>query len=301
MSAKPFLKWAGGKSHLIKQYVALLPQELFEGKIEIYVEPFIGSGALYFYLSQRFNFKKVYLYDVNKELILAYSVIKNNVEKLIEVLHKYTKDYRLLDDAHKSTYYYCIREKFNTELKTIDFTTYSTDWIIRTAELIFLNKTCYNGLFRVNKKGVFNVPFGRYKNPTIFDAENLEKTSTQLKKANIEACDFKMCKSHIDKKTLVYLDPPYRPISNTANFTSYSHVKFNDNEQKRLAKFYTNMNKTGAKLMLSNSDPRTHNPNDNFFDDLYKEFNIHRVYASRIISCDASKRGTITELLITNY
>ena len=168
--------------------------------------------------------------------------------------------------------------------------------------LIFLNHTCYNGLFRLNSKGEFNVPRGRYKNPRIFDAENLQNASNALQIADIHLGDFEHCFDVVDDSTLVYFDPPYRPLSKTARFTAYSTYNFGDEEQKRLARFFAGLDQEhGAKLMLSNSDPTNEDPADMFFDDLYGDFNIHRISANRMINSNGAKRGRIRELLITNY
>jgi DNA adenine methylase len=175
------------------------------------------------------------------------------------------------------------------------------DWIERAAQIIFLNRTCYNGLFRVNRKGEFNVPFGRYKNPEILNEDNLNDVATLLKTTQIILGDFTKCRRLINKKTFIYLDPPYRPLSVTASFTNYSKNGFTDNDQMRLAKFYQDLDAIGAKVMLSNSDPRNENPSDTFFDDLYSNYRIERVPAKRIINCNGARRGEINELIITNY
>ncbi|MEQ8226376.1 MAG: Dam family site-specific DNA-(adenine-N6)-methyltransferase, partial [Candidatus Eremiobacterota bacterium] len=224
--AKPFLKWAGGKSQLLLQFDNYFPAELKEGTIDSYFEPFLGGGAVFFYIAQKYNFKQAFLYDINKELILAYKVVQKEVDKLIEVLYSYDKKYKTLNEDDRKLFYYEIRNDYNLKEHKINYKKYSSSWIERGAQIIFLNRTCYNGLFRVNRQGGFNVPFGRYKNPKIVDEENLKKVSCLLKKARIESADFCKIKRNISENSFVYFDPPYKPISNTANFTSYSKCVF---------------------------------------------------------------------------
>lgn len=300
--AKPFLKWAGGKGQLISQISSYLPSELLEGNINTYIEPFLGGGAIFFYVAHNYKIKNYYLYDVNEDLVLVYNVIKNDVSKLITKLKKLQKDYlSLAYHDYRSDMYYELRKNYNEQKVTFSYDKYNSKWIDRASKLIFLNKTCFNGLYRVNTNGEFNVPHGDYKNPTICDEVNLNAVSNVLQNALIQKADFEACIKHVGKKTFVYLDPPYRPISKTSSFNSYSNNDFNDNEQKRLAKFYTKLNIKGAKLMLSNSDPQNQNPNDNFFEEQYSKFNINKVNATRMINSNAKKRGEIKELLITNY
>lgn len=302
VTAKPFLKWAGGKGQLIGSLADLLPSEMHEGKIQKYAEPFIGGGALYFYVAQNYpTIEQFFISDVNAELVLAYRTIQSEVENLIARLEKLEKNYHALGDSEQKIYFYDQRERFNEKLSSIDFENFQDAWIERTAEIIFLNRTCFNGLFRVNSKGKFNVPFGDYKNPKICDAENLRAISALLQKTEIQHGDFTASKEFIDNNSFVYFDPPYRPISKTASFTSYSKFDFGDEAQKRLAEYYADLDNKGAKLMLSNSDPKNENPNDHFFEDLYKGFRIEKVNASRMINSNSTKRGKIKELVIMNY
>ncbi|NJN44832.1 MAG: Dam family site-specific DNA-(adenine-N6)-methyltransferase, partial [Anaerolineae bacterium] len=196
-----------------------------------------------------------------------------------------------------------VRRDFNASRSAVDFQTQKPDLaaVKRTAQLIFLNKTCYNGLFRVNSKGEFNVPHGSYKNPTICDVENLNAVAEILQRTTILCGDFEISQKFIHSKSFVYFDPPYRPLNKTSNFTAYDVKPFDDMEQERLANFYRLLDKTGAKLMLSNSDPHNQDKKDDFFDHLYDGFKIHRVKASRMINSKSEGRGQITELLITNY
>ena len=199
-----------------------------------------------------------------------------------------------MDDNGRKYFYYTVRDKFNNSKLSPETSTE------KAALFIFLNKTCFNGLYRVNKKGQFNVPMGAYKNPTICDDENLRNISEALQNVTIVCGDYTLSKSFIDKNTFVYIDPPYRPISHTSGFTSYNTEAFDDNEQIRLAKFINEINDCGAKIVLSNSDPKNINKDDNFFDDLYKNYKINRIEANRAINSKGDKRGKINELLICN-
>lgn len=292
ISAKPFLKWAGGKTQLIKDIEKNLPIEIKLGKITKYVEPFVGSGALLFYLISKYNFEEIYINDTNKELINTYITIKKDVQKLILELKELQNMYLTLNNEKRSELFYQIRELYNGD---------NSDIIKHSAYFIFLNRTCFNGLYRVNSKGKFNVPFGKYVNPKICDEENLLKVAGILKNIKILNNDFEKTDKYIDENTFVYFDPPYRPLSNTSSFNSYSREIFNDETQKRLADFYKRLHKKKAKLILSNSDPKNTCQDDDFFDNLYSDFNILRVNAKRMINSNASKRGNITELLIMNY
>src|SRR3989338_1665039 len=300
--ARPFLKWAGGKSQLLEQFEYYYPQELKDRKIERYIEPFIGGGAVFFKVFQEYQIKDAYLYDKNEDLILIYKVLQKDMSDLCECLEKFSLKYHKLDNENREKFFYNSREKLNNSLQKLNFKKYSNDWVVRAAQLIFLNKTCYNGLFRLNKKGEFNTPFGKYSNPLIFDKENLVNVSELLQRAEIILGDFQDCRLKVNDKSFVYFDPPYRPLSKTASFSSYSKYEFNDENQLQLAKFYKELNNTtNANLMLSNSDPMNVNPEDDFFEKLYKDLHIHKVSANRMINSKADKRGQIKELLILNY
>jgi DNA adenine methylase len=301
VTAKPVLKWAGGKSQLLEQIAAALPQDLKAGKIRRYVEPFIGGGAVFFYIAQNFSVDEFYISDVNEELILLYSTIQQDVDALTRLLSKIETQYLALNSEERREYFLKTRAKYNRQLSKVDSSVFSPDWVERAAQIIFLNRTCFNGLFRVNSKGEFNVPFGNYKNPRICDEANLRAVSQVFKTTEIRQADFTACEDLVSRDTFVYFDPPYRPISKTASFKSYSRFDFDDDEQTRLAEFYRQLDSKGAKLMLSNSDPQNQTPDDDFFEQLYKGLKINRVNATRMINSDASKRGAITELLITNY
>ncbi len=299
--AKSFLKWAGGKGQLLERFISYYPTELKSGKIQNYYEPFTGGGAVYFHVAQNFPIKTAFLYDINEELILAYRVVQKDAEKLIEALTSINNRYTELNEKKRIEFYYQTRDEFNGSFSKIDFNNYSDNWIWRAAQIIFLNKTCFNGLFRFNSKGEFNVPAGRYKNPKILDEQNLLKTSELLQIAKIERADFLKIEKDILPRSFVYFDPPYRPLNATSNFTAYSKYKFEDKEQIQLAELFKRLNKRGIKLMLSNSDPKNNDPQDNFFDQLYHNFYIDRIPATRMINSDASKRNAINEIVVTNY
>jgi DNA adenine methylase len=296
------LKWAGGKTQLLGELEKRLPNIIVDSmSIERYVEPLVGGGAMFFFLKTRYQVKESFLLDVNPELIMAYQVLQKDHQELIQRL-------RLLEDEHldkseesRKKNYYTIRNLYNQQMRYLDYETYDEEWIQRTAHLIFLNKTCFNGLYRLNSKGEFNVPFGRYKNPSICDEGNLRLVHQSLRHTELLCADFTQALEFIEKETLVYLDPPYRPISRTSHFTSYSQDGFNDEDQEKLANFYVEMDYLGAYLMLSNSDPKNQDPGDEFFDSLYKDYHIERVAAKRSINSNTSLRGDIKEIIVRNY
>ncbi|MEI7856886.1 MAG: DNA adenine methylase [Methanomicrobiales archaeon] len=299
--ARPFLKWAGGKTQLLNEFEKRLPQELKDKTITKYAEPFIGGGAVFFWLNKQFSFNHAYICDVNEELILTYTVIRKSPGDLIALLGDLKSEYLLKDEKEREQYYYEIRDSFNRTLPEIDFSRYSADWVERAAQIIFLNRTCFNGLFRVNRKGEFNVPFGKYKKPDILNGDNLNEVATLLRSTEILTGDFTKVGEFVDDRTFVYFDPPYRPLNGTSSFTSYSKDGFSEKDQVRLLEFFREMDKKGAKCMLSNSDPKNENPNDTFFDDLFADYYIERVPARRRINCKGLGRGNINELIITNY
>lgn len=295
---KPFLKWAGGKTQLLPQIIEMLPTDFH--KINRYVEPFIGAGAVFLYLISNKCFDEYIINDINSKLINLYIVMKDNCDELIEELKAVKEEYIVLGEIEKKEeFYYAIRDEFNINESS------ST----RMAALfIFLNKTCFNGLYRENLKGNFNVPFGKHISPSIYQEDEIRAISDVLNSKNDEGQyrvkilneTFENLNKYIDKDTFVYFDPPYRPVT-VGGFNSYSKSSFNDDSQIKLRDFYIDVSKKGAKLMLSNSDPRVLDKEDDFFDSLYKGFIIKRVNASRMINSKGSGRGAITELLITNY
>lgn len=298
---RPILKWAGGKGQLLTQIEAVLPAELRAGQVRRYVEPFIGGGAVFFHLAQNFALDEVYLSDVNEELILLYRVAQTETEALIEYLRGVEATYFALTPAAQKDYFYATRAHHNLQRPAIDFETPSAAWVERAAQIVFLNRTGFNGLFRVNAKGEFNVPFGDYKNPRLCDADNLRAVAACLRHVHLRRADFETCAEWVTPETFVYFDPPYRPLSATASFTAYSRFSFNDDAQRQLAHLFRRLDQQGARLMLSNSDPQQIDPADTFFEDLYRGFHLRRVIATRAINAKANGRGVLRELLITNY
>ena len=295
IECKPFIKWVGGKGQLLSEINKLYPVELGKN-INKYAEIFLGGGAVLFDILSKYKLDEVYISDKNLELINTYKSIRDNVDILIKSLKEMEEQYIPLDNENRKDYYYKKREeynslKINSEVNNIE----------KAVLFIFLNKTCFNGLYRVNKKGEFNVPMGAYKKPKICDEENLKNVSLTLRNVKIVYADYRESEKFIDDKTFVYIDPPYRPLNITSSFTSYTENDFNDKEQIELAEYINVLNKKGAKIVISNSDPKNNDIDDNFFDKLYKNYNINRVKATRMLNSNASLRGAINELLITNY
>ena len=293
IECKPFIKWVGGKGQLLSEINKLYPVELGKN-INKYAEIFLGGGAVLFDILSKYKLDEVYISDKNLELINTYKSIRDNVDILIKSLKEMEEQYIPLNNEDRKIYYYEKREeynslKINSEVNNIAIL------------FIFLNKTCFNGLYRVNKKGKFNVPMGAYKKPKICDEENLKNVSLTLRNVKIVYADYRESEKFIDDKTFVYIDPPYRPLNITSSFTSYTENDFNDKEQIELAEYINVLNKKGAKIVISNSDPKNNDIDDNFFDKLYKNYNINRVKATRMLNSNASLRGAINELLITNY
>jgi len=293
--AKPFLKWAGGKSQLISEIESRLPKDL--KKIDTYVEPFIGGGALLFHMLEKYDFKNIHISDINLELVLCYRQIQSSVDDVITSLRTLIGLYPE-DEGARSKFFYKIRELWNSNLDIESMT--DSEKSERVAQMIFLNKTCFNGLFRVNKSGRFNVPTGRYKKPSFTTPEALKEVSVALQGVTIHHASYEECLNWVDDKSFVYFDPPYRPLSKTSSFNSYSKGDFNDEDQRRLADVFRNLNQRGVSVLLSNSDPTNTVPKDDFFDALYSGFQIDRVNANRAINSVRTGRGPIRELLIYN-
>ena len=298
INARPVLKWAGGKGMLLPQITEHLPDKLKFGAIKRYIEPFVGGGAVFFDLIKNYNFEDAYLFDVNPELVILYNVIKNDHEDLIDELNTLQQAYNKADN--KDAFYYENRDEYNSFAKNVNANEYTPDFVRRAALTVCLNRTCFNGLFRVNSQGLFNVPVGKYKNPRILDEDNIREVAKALQNATILQTDFAKALEYANKDTFVYYDPPYRPI-NASSFNSYAVGDFDDNEQKRLKDVFAQADKIGALQMLSNSDPTNYNPEDSFFDDLYGSYHIHRIWAKRMINSDPNGRNGVRELLITNY
>ena len=289
--AKPFIKWVGGKSQLLEEI-----REKYPSDIVNYCEPFVGGGAVLFEVLSKFQPKQILINDINKELINTYSQIKNNCSEMIFQLSDLQSLYKNHTSEENKAFFYEKRNRYN-ELKVNGN---EAENLEKAVLFIFLNKTCFNGLYRVNSKGLFNVPFNNAKNPLLCDEENLRECSNLLQDVEMKVGDYKECKSFIDDKTFVYIDPPYRPLTQTAAFTSYSENRFTDKEQIELGNYITEISNKGALVLASNSDPKNADETDNFFDDLYSLFEIERVSASRMINSNAKKSGAINELLITN-
>lgn len=292
---KPFLKWAGGKGQLLAEIEKYYPFE--DGVITKYAEPFVGGGAVLFDILSKYDLEEVYISDINAELINSYRIIRDDIDELIAMLMVMQSEFVPMDKEHRKVYYMAKRERFN-DLKVNGNETVNIE---KAALMIFLNKTCFNGLFRVNKKGLFNVPMGSYKNPMICDEDNLRAVSDKLQRVKIVCGDYRESADFIDENTFVYFDPPYRPITATASFTAYTENLFNDKEQIELARFVDEMHRKGAKIVISNSDPKNSNAEDDFFDNIYSSHKIKRVEASRMINCNSEARGKIKELLISNF
>ncbi|MBD3312774.1 Dam family site-specific DNA-(adenine-N6)-methyltransferase [archaeon] len=271
-----FIKWAGGKTQLLRDISKYLPDD-FRG----YYEPFVGGGAVSFFIHQNFNPKKIVLSDINEELINTYKVIKNNVQELIRLL-------KIHKQNDSKEYFYKIRGLD----KPVSYVKGLSD-VERAARMIYLNKTCFNGLYRVNSRGLFNVPYGRYKNPGIFDENNLFKVSKLLSNVTLKTSSYDYILNEIKNCDFIYLDPPYYPL-NGNSFTSYTKNDFGKKEHIRLARFCKQLNQQGVKFLLSNS----HTPE---VLELYSDFNINTVMARRAINCNGNDRGEIREVLITNY
>jgi DNA adenine methylase len=291
--AKPFLKWAGSKTQLINDIEKALPNDISKDKFT-YIEPFVGSGAVSFWMLNNFpNLKKAVINDINEDLINTYRTIASRPKELISILQILQNEFHGLEgqDEAKKEYYYSKRELYNTRKE---------EQSGQAALFIFLNRTCFNGLYRVNRKNEYNVPMGSYKRPTICDKENILAVSQVLQKVEILCGDYEETLNHADENTLFYFDPPYKPLSETSSFNSYAKDEFNDQEQIRLRDFCHRLDALNHTWILSNSDVKGKIENDNFFDDLYSDFNIQRVSARRNINSNAEKRGQLKELLITN-
>lgn len=294
--AKPFVKWAGGKGQLIPQIKKYYPPCLGT-KIKKYCEPMVGAGAVLFDILNTYDMDEVLINDTNAELINLYKIVKSQVELLIENLSILENDYLTRNETQRKEYYYNQRLLFNELITNPN----DKNALMRASIFVFLNKTCFNGLYRVNRNGLFNVPIGSYKNPTICDRDNLLHVSKLLQNVNFSVGDYHGIENFVDSSTFVYFDPPYRPLTKTSDFTAYNKTDFGDNEQIELGEFINSLANKNICVMASNSDPKNIDENDNFFDDIYSELNIYRVSAKRSINSKGKGRGKIKELLITSY
>ncbi len=290
--AKPFIKWVGGKTQLLDDIRENICSYLSNSKEVTYIEPFVGGGAVLFWILQEYpNITRAIINDINKELICTYRVIKYDVEQLIIELSKIQKEYLLLDNFERKKYFLCKRDIFNKK---------DNSDIDTAALFIFLNRTCFNGLYRVNSKGDFNVPHGKYANPKICDEETLRADSSILQRVEILCGDFSQTGKYAGDNVLYYFDPPYRPLTKTSAFTSYTKNGFDDAEQVRLRDFCTFITKQNSSFLSSNSDPQNIDDKDKFFDNLYQQFSIKRVTATRNINSKVNARGSVSEILISN-
>lgn len=290
--ARPFVKWVGGKTQLLDEVQKSLPRDFKSRQHVTYVEPFVGGGAVLFWILQAYpNIERAVINDINPELICTYRVIKENVEELINELSRLQDEYIPLDSDGRKALFLRKRACFNAK---------QVNPLETAALFIFLNRTCFNGLFRVNSKGEFNVPHGKYANPRICDADNLQACSAILQRVEILCGDFSDTGRYAGPSTLYYLDPPYKPITETSSFTSYTKGGFNDDEQIRLRDFCNQISEGRALFVASNSDPKDVNPTESFFDNIYNHYYIKRVSASRMINSNATGRGVISELMISN-
>lgn len=289
--AKPFVKWAGGKTQLLEEVQKSLPAYIHLRDDITYIEPFIGGGAVLFWILQTYpNIKRAIINDINTELICTYRIIKSDVDNLINLLAVIQNQYTSLNSEERRKYFLEKRKLYNSKASSE----------LETAALfIFLNKTCFNGLYRVNSKGEFNVPHGKYANPKICDKENLVAVSNILQKVEILCGDFEGTEIYAGKNSIFYLDPPYKPLSDTSSFTSYTKKGFNDAEQVRLRDFCTRISEKKAHFIASNSDPKE-TTGVSFFEQIYRQFKIKRVFATRLINANSDNRGLISEIMISN-
>ena len=290
-TAKPFVKWVGGKTQLLEEVKKSLPADMLLRNELIYVEPFVGGGAVLFWILQAYpNIKRAIINDINVELICTYRVIKNNVGSLITILETIHNQYISLSTEKRKEYFLEKRKLFNSK---------SCSDVEMAALFIFLNRTCFNGLYRVNSKGEFNVPHGKYANPKICDKENLLAVSNLLQRVEILCGDFEKTEIYAGENTIFYLDPPYKPLSETSSFTSYTKDGFNDEEQVRLRDFCTRIAEQNTQFVASNSDPQEVT-GESFFERIYRQFNIKRVFATRLINANSDGRGLVSEIMISN-
>lgn len=290
--AHPFIKWVGGKTQLLEEVRKSLPDDFSSRQHITYVEPFVGGGAVMFWILQEYsNIERAVVNDINAELICTYRVVRENVDALINRLSEIQSEYIPLDSQGRKSYYMEKRTLFNNKrISALDI----------AALFIFLNRTCFNGLYRVNSKGEFNVPHGKYANPRICDEANLRACSDVLHRVEILCGDFAETGNYASENTLFYFDPPYKPITATSSFTSYSKECFDDAEQIRLRDFCNKISAEKSLFIASNSDPKDINPNDNFFDAIYDDFVIRRVSATRMVNSDIAGRGSVSEIMISN-
>lgn len=287
MRAKPFIKWVGGKTQLLDEIRKHYPE-----KVDKYCEPFVGGGAVLFDVLSKYKVKEVLINDINEELINTYISVRDKTDELVSTLLEIQDEYYESED--RKSCYLSLRSRFNALILS------HSNTVEKAALFIALNKTCFNGLYRVNSNGLFNVPHNGAVHPLICDEENIRACAGLLKNAVISLGDYRSVEYFVDDNTFLYVDPPYRPLTLSSSFTSYNKGGFTDKNQIELGSFLSKMSERGARILLSNSDPRNVDENDSFFDDLYKDFDVERVKASRMINSNAARRGAISELLIAS-
>lgn len=292
MNGKPFIRWMGGKRGLLKTITLHYPQGLGK-EINKYAEPFIGGGAVLFDILNRYDMEEVYISDINKELIITYQIVRDRCEELIKCLVELQAEFLALDYQGRRDHFFINRGQYNKAIRE------GTDHLWIATLFIYLNKTCFNGYYKVNLKGEYNVPPGASKDYLICDVEGLRNTSLKLQNVKIVHGTYRDSLDFIDKNTFVYCDPPYRPLASVDGGRGYTKVPFNDDNQRDLAEYYKEVSNKGAKILLSNSDPTNYGVIDPFFDNLYAEYNIVRTMAPRAINY--RRRGKVSELLIKNW
>lgn len=290
----PFLKWAGGKTQLLPVLDAFLPVDFSQRRDVVYIEPFVGGGAMLFHMLGKYpGIRKAVVNDLNLRLIKTYRVVQQAPIKLMELLSELERKYHSSgDESVQKELFLNVRHRFNHD---------ELDDVTEAAYMIFLNKTCFNGLYRENSRGEFNVPFGKHKRPTICNADVLKTVSDELQRVTILHGDFEQTRGYAGENSFFYFDPPYRPVAATSNFNNYIKEAFNDAEQRRLKVFFAELSGNGCDALLSNSDGRAFDKANVFFDELYRDYIIERVLAKRSINSVASRRGALSELLIRNY
>lgn len=290
---KPIVKWAGGKYKLSETIISEALEHLDLNSFNTYVDPFIGGGGMFFSLTNKFDFEKKVISDINPQLINMYKQVQNNHEELIKELSVIEDNFNdLPSDESKKELYLNLRTEFNQGIEREE------ESISQASLFIALNKLGFNGLYRVNRKGLFNVPFGQKKSANLYDENNIIAMSELLKDTEILVSDYKDMKAYAGLYTLYYFDSPYRPLPNSPSFTSYAKSSFNDESQKELAETCKSIYNNGSSFILSNSDPKQVDENDNFFDELYSDFVIKRINARRAIGATAARRGLVSEILV---
>ncbi len=293
--AKPFLKWVGGKRQLLPVLEKNFPEGLGD-TVTRYAEPFLGGGATLFHVLSTHDIREVWVGDMNESLIATYRQVQENPDALMEHLADLENRYRAANVDERQQLFLQVREQYNT-LDRFD----GKNQLVAAALFMMLNRTAFNGLYRVNSKGQFNVPHGKYSNPSFFSEENIKAASRTLQNVTIHHGPYTDCEKWLDENTFLYADPPYRPLNTSSSFASYTSSGFNDEAQERLAAFLKKQHDKGVKVMMSNSDPKNTDEGDDFFDDLYAWGAVRRVDARRSVNSVSSKRGPVKEILFTSY